>query len=536
MPASETKLPKRRIWVMHPTESPLKVALQQVFLLVNHDSQGVSAMDEVYAFAELTSDHGPRDQTGSPLPFTPSTSKSLSRYNRPFLFGLSIQKSNTMHLIKHDQRGITATPFHIHRYPCAVLGCISTLATCDSYDLGCYHTDESASIQHDTVSSRYIKTTYHQKATRSRQSADRHTRVRLTRPPVFGSFDGSLFPCNCPFGWKFIVDCGAAPRDHAQFLDELKTLKGVPKIGAYRSMALDCMITHDKRLFGPQHQIVESVIQTVEHLVSITYFSSRKEFFSAIISCIDTHRTAYFSHKLLHNDINPRSVCLHVNDPSDESVIPFWNSDGTPPVRQAMLCGWRFAKHMDPEHKKTSFYRFSEYLATEILWHKSCSPRRRHDLESFLWVMLSICINFIGPYSQKRTVLPSCVPNWLQPDCLPSHRLDISQERFQVEDWSSTCSACFSDYFNHPPIVKGLANLASKLSPPGSLKIKPNGSKSATFPENPVTHDDMILVLKDIVAELPVEQPPSEDDVRKARERYRSIQSSVSYRAPNIYN
>ncbi|KAG2092922.1 uncharacterized protein F5147DRAFT_657536 [Suillus discolor] len=188
--------------------------------------------------------------------------------------------------------------------------------------------------------------------------------------------------------------------------------------------------------------------------------------------CTIAHRTAYFSHKLLHNDINPRSVCLHVNDPSDESVIPFWNADGTPPIRQAMLCGWRFAKHMDPEHKKTS-------------------------IDS----------------RQKRTVLPSCVPNWLQPDCLPSHRLDISQERFQVEDWSSTCSACFSDYFNHPPIVNGLANLASKLSPPGSLKIKPNGSKSATFPENPVTHDDMILVLKDIVAELPVEQPPSEDDV-----------------------
>lgn len=71
------------------------------------------------------------------------------------------------------------------------------------------------------------------------------------------------------------------------------------------------------------------------------------------------HRTAYFSHRLLHNDINPRSICLNVNDPSDESVIPFWNSDGTPPIRQAMLCGWRFAKHMDPDHKKTSFYRFS---------------------------------------------------------------------------------------------------------------------------------------------------------------------------------
>lgn len=105
-----------------------------------------------------------------------------------------------------------------------------------------------------------------------------------------------------------------------------------------------------------------------------------------------------------------------------------------------------------------------------------------------------------------------------------------------MEDWTSTCNACFSDYFNHPPIVKGLAHLASKLSPPGSLQIRVNGSKSATFPDNPVTHDDMISVLKNIIAELPEEQPPSEDDVQTARERYRSTQSLVSYRASNIYS
>ncbi|KIK33372.1 hypothetical protein CY34DRAFT_813668 [Suillus luteus UH-Slu-Lm8-n1] len=543
MHASESTLPKRRIWVMHPTESSVKIAEHQVLLLVNHDSQGVLAMDDVHAIAELVSDHhdsdAPHDQSGSqPLPSNAST--SLSRYDRPFLFGLSIQKSSTMHLVKYDRYGFMTTPFHIHRHPWAVLGCIVTLATCDSYYLGCHHNIESTSMQPDGVSSKCIKTTCYQKATQMRQSADHHARVRLTRPPVFGSFDGSLFPCNCPFRWKFIVDCGAVPQDHAQFLDELKTLEGVPKIGAYRSMTVDCTITHEKRLFGPRHLIVESVIQTVEHLIGITYFSSRKEFFSAMISCIETHRTAYFSHKLLHNDINPRSICLYVNDPSDENVIPFWNSDGTPPIRQAMLRGWRFAKHMDnPGNQMISLCRLSEYehfLASEILWHKGCSPRRRHDLESFLWVMLFICINFVGPYSQRRTELPSWVPNWLRPDLLLSYRLDICQERFRVEDWTSTCNACFSDYFNHPPIVKGLAHLASKLSPPGSLQIRANGSKSATFPDNPVTHDDMISVLKNIIAELPEEQPPSEDDVQKARERYRSTQSLVSYRASNIYS
>jgi len=79
--------------------------------------------------------------------------------------------------------------------------------------------------------------------------------------------------------------------------------------------------------------------------------------------CTIAHRAAYFSHKLLHSDINPHSICLSVNDPSDESVIPFWNSDGTPPIRQAMLCGWRFAKHMDnPGNQMISLHRLSVRL------------------------------------------------------------------------------------------------------------------------------------------------------------------------------
>jgi len=77
--------------------------------------------------------------------------------------------------------------------------------------------------------------------------------------------------------------------------------------------------------------------------------------------------------------------------------------------------------------------------------------------------------------------------------------------------------------------VKGLAHLASKLSPPGSLKVDGSQKLSASFPENPVTHDDMILVLENIIEELPVEQPPSEDVVRKARERYESKRSLGCY-------
>jgi hypothetical protein len=59
------------------------------------------------------------------------------------------------------------------------------------------------------------------------------------------------------------------------------------------------------------------------------------------------HRDAYFSHKLLHNDINLVSLSLKVEEPNDENAIPFWHPDGTPPIRRAILRGWRFAKHLD---------------------------------------------------------------------------------------------------------------------------------------------------------------------------------------------
>lgn len=183
--------------------------------------------------------------------------------------------------------------------------------------------------------------------------------------------------------------------------------------------------------------------------------------------------------------------------------------------------------------------QFAEhFLATEILWRKGCAPRQRHDLESFLWVMLFVCINYIGPYGQRR-VPPSGSPGWLQPVRLYQHRLDICKERFRVEDWVSTCNAYFSPYFHYPAIVGGLGFLASLLSPPGSLKINPDGRNSPSFPENPVTHNDMICALEYIIASLPVEEPPLEDVVQKAREAYRrrqSLPSLISAESPKIYN
>jgi len=169
---------------------------------------------------------------------------------------------------------------------------------------------------------------------------------------------------------------------------------------------------------------------------------------------------------------------------------------------------------------------WEHFLATEILWHKDCVPRRTHDLESFLWVMIYICINYRGPYGQ-RSVPPVGTPGWLLPGRLPQHRSEICKERLGVQDWISTCSIYFAPYFNHPVIVVGLGFIASKLSP-ASLKTSSEGSQSPSFSESPDLYDYMILVLQHIIENLPVEEPPSEDVVQKARETYRHRQNLSS--------
>ena len=285
MKHASSKPYKRRIWVMHPTDSSPKMCERQVLLLVNHDSQGIAAMDEVYAIAELISEGEPRGSRQSYLPSYLST--AFFQYDRPLLFSLSIQQSFTINFVRCDRYGFMATQFEIHRHPWTVLGCISSLATCESYHLGLSHRLELTSIPTGKVSSKSIETIIYQKATHPRQSADRRIHVRLTGPPTFGPFDKSLFPCNCPLQWKFVENCDCPPEDHAEFVDELKDVEGVPKIAAYRSTTVDSMIV-DKRHRGPRSQIVESVIQTAEDFIAISWFSSRKEFFLAMISCLES--------------------------------------------------------------------------------------------------------------------------------------------------------------------------------------------------------------------------------------------------------
>jgi hypothetical protein len=60
---------KWRIWVFYTTESSSEqMRKHQLLLLVNHDRQGVTAVDEAYAIAEITSEDAPRDlrQSGAP--------------------------------------------------------------------------------------------------------------------------------------------------------------------------------------------------------------------------------------------------------------------------------------------------------------------------------------------------------------------------------------------------------------------------------------------------------------------------------------
>jgi hypothetical protein len=271
---------KRRIWVLDtPAESSSgQIRNHQVLMLVNHDSQGVAAVDDVHAIAEITSKDAAPDLMQVGIPF-------LVGHYGPF--GLLIQHS-VVHLVKYDRQGFITIPIDIHRHPRTLLGCISGLAARDSYTPGFPHI-EPDSIQPGSIFSQWTKTTTHARiAAHPPRSSEHRTHIRLIGPPVFGSFDRSLLLDDFPFNRKLGVNDDSPPHDQARILDELKDVYGVPKIAGYRSMTVDSTIIHPERLLGSRSLTVENVVHTAEHLIAISFFASRKEFFGAMKSCLQS--------------------------------------------------------------------------------------------------------------------------------------------------------------------------------------------------------------------------------------------------------
>jgi len=185
-------------------------------------------------------------------------------------------------LVRYDWYGRIIMPIHIHSRPRTTLACIAALALYGTiHETGLPWRIDHDSIQPGSDPSRWIKTTTH-KVVHSCQNTEHRTHVKLglIGPPVFGPVFKSLMLDD--------DDPPAANYPQSRFLDELKGVCGVPTITGYRSVTVDSRITHPLRLSGPRCLTVDCAVQTAEHLVGISFFASRKEFFNAIKSCIES--------------------------------------------------------------------------------------------------------------------------------------------------------------------------------------------------------------------------------------------------------
>ncbi|KAG1876219.1 hypothetical protein F4604DRAFT_1924509 [Suillus subluteus] len=170
---------------------------------------------------------------------------------------------------------------------------------------------------------------------------------------------------------------------------------------------------------------------TEDVCIDLSWFSHKREFFSAILKAIKAHKFAVQDRNILHRDISPANIWLYIRKLETDLAIPSWEEDKPPPIRMALLGDWGMAAPLPnfeweepgggipvlvekgPEVGFTGYNTSLcdrtgtlPFMATELLWDewgdRGVHHKPQHDLEAFWWTIAWAVCNFIGPYQQMR--------------------------------------------------------------------------------------------------------------------------------------
>ena len=123
--------------------------------------------------------------------------------------------------------------------------------------------------------------------------------------------------------------------------------------------------------------------------LEIHRFKSYTQLLLALHDCICGHRELYQKAKILHRDISINNVLINVN----LNVFP---AHGFIVDLDLAIRSDRKVRS-DSDHQTGTFY----FMAIDILLDKA-THSYRHDLESFLYVLIYLCTYFCGPDDQQR--------------------------------------------------------------------------------------------------------------------------------------
>ncbi|KAJ7454763.1 hypothetical protein FB451DRAFT_653075 [Mycena latifolia] len=190
----------------------------------------------------------------------------------------------------------------------------------------------------------------------------------------------------------------------ADILEIAKDIPGVTKLIALETVMIDRAedstaalrsVISDNFLGVRQHQ--RMVLTPFARKIS--YFRTKKELISVFIDAIEAHRSLV-EKNILHCDISSTNLMISEAAPETPAVD---EDDALPPLRRGILIDVDGALFLDNIGYWVGLIGTFVFMSSAILIHGSSTRHKpSDDLESFLYVLIYICIRYAGPHNAPR--------------------------------------------------------------------------------------------------------------------------------------
>ncbi|KAJ6511329.1 hypothetical protein C8R47DRAFT_1094689 [Mycena vitilis] len=397
-----------------------------------------------------------------------------SQDDRRFVVSIAFMAYN-IRLHVFDRAGLVATaPFHLHKEPEMFVRVLVGLMLNNDpavlgYDTSITKTGDHRFIEVDGIQYQIIKTLFISDVVRGRGTVCWHARHG---------------------GKDFVIKDTWADdsRTHieAEILRMAEDVEGVPKVVADVIVKVNGVEGNTHTLRSNISKLDDSIETRVHRRLVLTpfgnplcTFATQKELISIFIDAITAHRDLYEKTKILHRDISLNNILLvPSSQPSDradfpptplslvatssttQAPCPAKPASSDPPApspRRGLLIDMDYALVLNSEGERGPVavgHRTGTlpFMAVDVLCasgvlvaHEPC-----HDLESFLYVLIWICVHYAGPGDVERQnfdVRNSPMSGWV----VGNEYLNIGNAKDSAlrhpKHWVPQVLNCFAPYF-----------------------------------------------------------------------------------------
>ncbi|KAK7019871.1 hypothetical protein R3P38DRAFT_2535963 [Favolaschia claudopus] len=196
---------------------------------------------------------------------------------------------------------------------------------------------------------------------------------------------------------------------------------------------------------------------------ALSTFSTRKELLSALRDAIKAHQSLYDEAKILHRDISVYNILLVPSvdmlsppptTPSPDEVGASSSHTAVPNLKRGLLIDVDYALVLSPtgERNAATAHRTGTlpFMATEVLRRgDEVQHQPDHDLESFLYVLIWICVHYAGPKGvvrQNFNIYHSPLEPWVNGTSYKTIGMAKWCSMVNDDAWEEVLS-CFAPYF-----------------------------------------------------------------------------------------